>query len=184
MEWCKRNIVTNNWIRDKVERGTRRVRMLRKTADAPGRQYGNKGPSRQTAAISGSQWNGHGEIVDPGRRWNEDDPPCKNGTAQGPRALETRQRRYCTENFKGTNVQEEMLEGPECKIGIKNQSTRRQLHLKIDRTSEEFDRKAFGLELVKRATGMSSRLRKMRNWILWRDRPPPKHKKNILAALT
>jgi hypothetical protein len=30
---------------------------------------------------------------------------------------------------------------------------------------------------VKRATGMSSALRKMRNWTLWRGRPPPKHKK-------
>jgi hypothetical protein len=30
MEWRKRNIVTNNWIRDKVERGTQRVWTLRK----------------------------------------------------------------------------------------------------------------------------------------------------------
>jgi hypothetical protein len=28
--WCKMNIVKNNWIRDMVERGTRRVENLRK----------------------------------------------------------------------------------------------------------------------------------------------------------
>jgi hypothetical protein len=61
---CMRNIVTNNWIRDKVERGTRRVRTLKKR-------------------------------------------------------LRTRQ---------------------EGRIGIKNPDTRRQLRLKIERTSEEFDR--------------------------------------------
>jgi hypothetical protein len=42
--------------------------------------------------------------------------------------------------------------GPECKIGMKNPGTRRQLRLEIERTSEELDRKAFGLEFVKRAT--------------------------------
>jgi hypothetical protein len=69
----------------------------------------------------------------------------------------------------------------------------------MERTSEELNRKAFGLEFVKRATRMSSGLRKMRNWNLrggcpplewkiknWtlgRGRPPPKWKKNLLAAL-
>jgi hypothetical protein len=81
---------------------------------------------------------------------------------------------------------------------IKNRDTRQQLHLKIERTSEEFDRKAFGLEFMKRATGMSSRLWKMRkwtlwrghpppeqiikNWALWRGRPQPKQKKSLLAV--
>jgi hypothetical protein len=37
---------------------------------------------------------------------------------------------------------------PECKIGIKNPGTRWQLRLKIGRTSEGFDRKAFGLEFM------------------------------------
>jgi hypothetical protein len=66
---------------------------------------------------------------------------------------------------------------------INNPGTRRQLLLKIKRISEEFDRKAFGLEFVKRATGMSSGLREMRNWALCRCRPPPKRKKKLLAAL-
>jgi hypothetical protein len=85
-------------------------------------------------------------------------------------------------------TREETLEGPECNNGIrdrgfrqqlrgnnriKNQGTRRQLLLKIKRISEVFDRKTFGLEFVKRAIGMSSGLRKMGNWTLWRRRPPP-----------
>jgi hypothetical protein len=40
----------------------------------------------------------------------------------------------------------------------------------IERTSEEFDRKAFGLAFVKRATGISSGLRKLEDWALWRGR--------------
>jgi hypothetical protein len=69
------------------------------------------------------------------------------------------------------------LKGPECKngiryrglreqfqgkIGIKDLRTRWQLHLKSERTTSKFDRKAFGLEFVKRANGMSSGLRKIR----------------------
>jgi hypothetical protein len=56
-----------------------------------------------------------------------------------------------------------------------------------------------GLELVKRATGISSGFRKMsswnlwrsrsppgrkiKDWVLWSDRPPPERKKILLAAL-
>jgi hypothetical protein len=82
---------------------------------------------------------------------------------------------------------------------IKNPGTRWQLLFKIERTSEEFYRKAFGLEFMKRATGMSSRMLKVRNcnlvegsapsrgknkgWALSRVHPPPKRKKTLLAAL-
>jgi hypothetical protein len=83
------------------------------TADAPGRQNGNKGPRQQTAAIS-EEANGTdtGKLWNPeaiGRRRNEDDPPYKSDTAQGTQASETRRRRYCTENSEGTNVQEETI---------------------------------------------------------------------------
>jgi hypothetical protein len=52
---------------------------------------------------------------------------------------------------------------PERNNVIRNPGTKRQLRLKFEETSEEFDRKALDLEFVKRATGMSSRLRKIRN---------------------
>jgi hypothetical protein len=56
---------------------------------------------------------------------------------------------------------------------------RRPLHLKIERTSEELDRKAFRLEFVKRAFGTSSGLQRLIDRTLWRGRPPPKRKKKI-----
>jgi hypothetical protein len=50
-------------------------------------------------------------------------------------------------------------------------------------SSEEFDRKSLGLEFLKRATGISSEFGKMKNWNLWRGRPPPtmekKNQENI-----
>jgi hypothetical protein len=66
------------------------------------------------------------------------------------------------------------------------------------RTSDGFDRKAFGLEFEKRATVMFSGLQKVRTWTVCRDRPPPKRenmnwipcmgrpppkRKNLLALL-
>jgi hypothetical protein len=57
-------------------------------------------------------------------------------------------------------------------IEIKDPSTKWQLCLKIKRTSDGLYRKAFGLEFVKRAAGMSGRLRKVRDWTLWRSRTP------------
>jgi hypothetical protein len=59
---------------------------------------------------------------------------------QGIRASETRRRRYGIENPEGTDVQDETLKCPECKIGKKNPDTRRQLCLKIKRTSQGINR--------------------------------------------
>jgi hypothetical protein len=86
---------------------------------------------------------------------------------------------------------------PQCKIVIKNPGTRRQLRLKIERISEGFDRKVFGLEFVRRATGIPSGLRKARERTVWTGRPtlerknkdrtlwrsPPPPKRNNLLAL-
>jgi hypothetical protein len=44
-------------------------------------------------------------------------------------------------------------------------------------------RKTIGLEVVKRAAEKSTGLPKLRNSTLWRCRPPPKRKKNLLAPL-
>jgi hypothetical protein len=89
------------------------------------------------------------------------------------------------ETRKGQTFRKRCWKGPESNDGVRqlwsskqinNPGTRRQLILKIKRTSEEFDRKAFGLKFVKRATRISSGLRKMSNCALWRDRPPPERK--------
>jgi hypothetical protein len=52
--------------------------------------------------------------------------------------------------------------------GTRNQDFKEQLRLGSERTSSGIYRKAIGLEIVKRAVGISSELRKIRNWILWR----------------
>jgi hypothetical protein len=49
---------------------------------------------------------------------------------------------------KGRTKEKRMWKSPECKIGIKDPGIRRQLRLKIERTSDWFDRKALGLEFV------------------------------------
>jgi hypothetical protein len=58
-----------------------------------------------------------------------------------------------------------------------------QPRLKSERTTSEIYRKTIGLEVVKRATEMTTGLLKMRSWTLKRGKPPPK-RKNLLAVLT
>jgi hypothetical protein len=74
---------------------------------------------------------------------------------EGTWASEARKRRYGTENPKQLDVQDEMLKGPDCWIRIKDPYIRWQLHLNIERTSEDFDGRAFRLEFVKRAPGVT-----------------------------
>jgi hypothetical protein len=62
---------------------------------------------------------------------------------------------------------------------INNSGISRPLHLKIERTSEELDRKTFGLEFVKRAFGISNRIQRIKDWTLWRGRHPPKRKNKL-----
>jgi hypothetical protein len=45
-------------------------------------------------------------------------------------------------------------------------------------------RMTIGLEFVKRITRMSSMLWKMRNWTLWRGRPPPKWKEKLTSSIS
>jgi hypothetical protein len=120
------------------------------------------------------------ENSDPGKLWTaeeigsirlKDDPEYKCGTAQGTQSQEIRPGQCGTRNPETTDIREETLQGNANGIrgrylrkqirgskGIKNPGTRRQLLLKIERTW-----KALELEFVKRATGMSSGFRKMRN---------------------
>jgi hypothetical protein len=80
----------------------------------------------------------------------------------------------------GKDEQSRRWKGPEYKTGIKDPDLRRQLRLEIEMTSDGFDGKAFGLEFVKRAAGMSSGLWQTRIWTVWRGRSPP-NRKNLLA---
>jgi hypothetical protein len=80
---------------------------------------------------------------------------------------------------KGHTFRMKCRKGPECKIGIKDPGTRWQQHHKIVRMSERINRKAFGLEFVKRARGMSSGVWRIRKCTLWRGLSPPKRKKTL-----
>jgi hypothetical protein len=98
--------------------------------------------------------------------------------------------------LKGRTMENNRLKNPKCKsgisdigvkrqlrgkMGIKEPRTRWQLRLKSERTISEFARYDFGLEFIKQANDMSSRLQRIRIWTLWRGRPPPKRKKKLQA---
>jgi hypothetical protein len=58
--------------------------------------------------------------------------------------------------------------------GTRNRDFKEQLRLRSERTTNGIYRKTIGLEIVKRAVGISSGLRKIRNWTLWRGSTPSK----------
>jgi hypothetical protein len=66
--------------------------------------------------------------------------------------------------------------GQECKIGIKNLGTGLQLRRK--REFNKIFKKTLGLEIGKPAVGISSGLRTIKDWALWRGRLPPKRSKS------
>jgi hypothetical protein len=99
--------------------------------------------------------------------------------------------------FRNDEMMGRLWKGPECnnglrnrglsqqlrgKTGIKDPLKRQQLRLESERTTSEFDRKAFELEFVKRANGMSNGLKKLKKWALWRGRPPLKRRKRSRAG--
>jgi hypothetical protein len=98
----------------------------------------------------------------------------KNQAEQGtPKPRKDGKRLWKGQEFND-GLREGLRKQPRSEIGTKDPDTRRQLRLRIKRTSDRIDRKTFRLETLKRANKMSSRLEKVRKWTLWRDRPPPK----------
>jgi hypothetical protein len=102
---------------------------------------------------------------------------------------------YTWRSPKGGTHEKRLERGPECSNGIKNRDerrikdprTRRQLYLKIKWTSEQIDRKTYEISremILKHVVETSSGLQQMRNWILWRGRPPPKRKKEPHREMT
>jgi hypothetical protein len=62
--------------------------------------------------------------------------------------------------------------------GTRNRDFKEQLRLGNERTTSRIYRKTIGLEIVKRAVRISSGMRKVTDWTLWRGRPRPKSKGN------
>jgi hypothetical protein len=128
----------------------------------------------------------------------------KERSHEGTSVEQGRQKNQTTNNVAALTQKEHEEEkrfwtGPKCKIGIKDPGTKRKPSLKMERISDGFDRKAFGLQFVKQEPEVSSGLLEVKNWALWRTQPPPdwefriwilwkdgphpKRKKNLLVAL-
>jgi hypothetical protein len=94
-----------------------------------------------------------------------------NIASRTQRGRTSRTRRFvgpeCNSGIRDRDLRQQ-LRG---KTGIKNARRRWPLRLKSERTTSEFGRKALGLEFVKREDAMSSGLRKIRKWTLWRGKP-------------
>jgi hypothetical protein len=73
--------------------------------------------------------------------------------------------KFARGTHKGRTFRRRQLMLQEGTNGTRNRDFEEQLRLGSERTTSGIYRKAFGLEFVKRATGMSSGLRKM-NWAL------------------
>jgi hypothetical protein len=87
---------------------------------------------------------------------------------------------------------ERLWKVPECTSGIRDRGLRQQVrrrmrirdlccrrppYLRNEGTTSGIYRRAIVLEIAKQVVGTSNVLRKIRKWILWRGRPPPKRKK-------
>jgi hypothetical protein len=62
-------------------------------------------------------------------------------------------------------------------IGSRNRDFKKQLHLESERTTSEINNNTIGLEIMKPPVRISSGLRQIRNWRLWRGLPPSKVEK-------
>jgi hypothetical protein len=97
--------------------------------------------------------------VEQGRRKNKTRNKIARGTRIG-RMLGRRQA-ICQE---GTNE-------------IRNRDVKEQLGLGNERTTRGIQRKSTGLEIAKRIGRCTVGLHRIKDWTLWRGRPPPKRKK-------
>jgi hypothetical protein len=102
-----------------------------------------------------------GPLVEQGRRknktWNKFEIGTRTGWSLGRRQLTLQ---------KGTN-------------GTGNRHFKEQLRLGNERSTSGIYKKTIGLEIVKRAEGISSRLRRIKDWTWWKGRPLPKWKKEL-----
>jgi hypothetical protein len=93
---------------------------------------------------------------------------------------------------KGRTEENRRSKGPKCKNCIRNRGLRqhlrrrmrirnlcgrRPLYLRNEGTTSGIYRRTIVLEIAKQVVGTSNVLRKIRKWILWRSRHPPKWKK-------
>jgi hypothetical protein len=92
---------------------------------------------------------------------------------QGRRKNQTKNK-FARVTLKGPTLGRRQLMRQKSTNGTRNRDFKKQLHLGSERTTSGINRKTIGLEIVKQPEGISSGLRKIRNWTLWWGRPPPK----------
>jgi hypothetical protein len=109
---------------------------------------------------------------------------CRSVTARGKRWQEIRPGQCGTGNQETTKGRKKLRKHPECNKGLKDlglrqqlqdPDPRQQLHLRIEKSSNEIFRE----KIAKRVVRTSNGLRKIRKWTLWRCRPPPKQTKML-----
>jgi hypothetical protein len=86
----------------------------------------------------------------------------------GHRSMGQNKNNIALKTTKRRTFGKKCWKGLGCKIGIKNPCTTWHVHLKVERISEGFDRRSFGLEFVEKAIGMFGRSRKVRDSMLRR----------------
>jgi hypothetical protein len=154
---CKRNVFRK--IRTQGNCGPRKEfavvsrKMTRSTKVAQRKGHGLQGRSRK------------GPSVEQGRRKNQ----TMNEFARGTR--------------KGRTLARRKLMRQQSTNGTRNRDFEEQVRFGSERIICGIYRKVIGLEIVKRAVGISSGSWKIRNWSLCRGRSPPKRKKNLVSLL-
>jgi hypothetical protein len=130
---------------------SRRAAVARRKRNVFGkiRAQGNCGPRKQLAAAGRRITDSTKVARRKGQNKDDVTPRCPKVRTFGKRRWKGPE---CNNDIRDPGLRQQ-LRGRE---RIKNPDTRRQLRLKIDRTSEDFDRNALGLQSVKRATGMSA----------------------------
>jgi hypothetical protein len=107
----------------------------------------------------------------------------KGHSHEGPPVQQERRKtqtriKFARASRKGRTLGMRQLMRLEGTNGTRNRNFKEQLRLGIERTTSGIYRKTIGLEIVKRSVKISSGMRKVTDWTLWKGRPPPKRKRN------
>jgi hypothetical protein len=107
----------------------------------------------------------------------------KGRNHEGPSVQRERRKtqtriKFARASCKGRTLGKRQLMCLEGTNGTRNRDFKEQLRLGNERTTSVIYRKTIMLEIVKRAVRISSRMRKVTDWTLWRGQPPPKTKRN------
>jgi hypothetical protein len=96
---------------------------------------------------------------------------------QGTQKNQTRDK-FARGTRKGHTLGRGQLMRQEGTNATRNRGSNEQLHFGNERTTSGVYRTTIGLEIVKQAKEVSSGLRRIRQWTLWRGRPPKWKKKS------